>query len=540
MRFFLTDFPDLEETAVDAIYDLCEDPSPKVRAEGYLAITQVSRIQSRWIKRNADVLVQLLQSEEVDEVAIVKRALVEHLDMDPKVTLGVLCDQIIPPNDTTDEEEVSIRERLRSLVLGFMVGEAKHAICGVHAAPGGSGESALYDGLFAAIPRLGEKDLGLVLKNLMYALPAFTSRKPNERGSELLQLLLAEKVSQALKEDLHSKTISLSKTRPALQICEHLTCVLKAAPAVELLQFFCSSLIGKITLQKMQTTDQQWIICSMARVLGTAEKQPRNARFSSLRRTIVDACPYLLEVFKQPTVSQAELSAMYGFFLEACTQRAEERSWVPPHHLLGILQEFRTRPGIIQNKDYERMIMSITPTSQTSMPTTCESPIQVSKAALPTRKSSTTPSGANAITSIPDLSTSVHSQVTSAAYDRTKREISSDTLLRPTKRTKVGEVISTSEGPTLLSRLGTSISRQSSLPDLSSRTQTASPMLEGEHSPQSRHGFSIKGAAAKQANPTVGLSSRTTSSSLLDRLQDSFSGDSPARRHDSGRRRRNV
>jgi len=31
IRFFLIDFPDLEEKAIDAIYDLCEDPSSEVR-----------------------------------------------------------------------------------------------------------------------------------------------------------------------------------------------------------------------------------------------------------------------------------------------------------------------------------------------------------------------------------------------------------------------------------------------------------------------------------------------------------------------------
>ncbi|KAF9452359.1 hypothetical protein P691DRAFT_234508 [Macrolepiota fuliginosa MF-IS2] len=295
IRFFLTDFPDLEEAAIDAIYDLCEDSSPKVRVEGYLAITQVSKTQSKWIKRNVDVLVQLLQSEEADEVVVVKKALAEHLDMDPKTTLGVLCDQIIPQNDTADEEELSTRERLRSLVLAFMAGEAKRAICERHAVPG---EPVLYEGLFAAIPHLGMKDLQLIIKDLMYALPAFKPGKPNERGSELLQLLLAEKATPALKTDLHvgSKTLVLTMTRPILEICEHITCALQVAPAVDLLQFYCTSLIGKITLQKFQPAEQQWIVCSLARVLGAAEGQRHTPRLVSLRRTIVDACPYLLEV----------------------------------------------------------------------------------------------------------------------------------------------------------------------------------------------------------------------------------------------------
>ena len=38
--------------------------SPKVRKDGYRAITQVSRELKKLVKRNADVLVQLLQSGE--------------------------------------------------------------------------------------------------------------------------------------------------------------------------------------------------------------------------------------------------------------------------------------------------------------------------------------------------------------------------------------------------------------------------------------------------------------------------------------------
>jgi hypothetical protein len=69
--------------------------------------------------------------------------------MDPKITLGVLCDQLIPPDDVTNEEEIFIRERLRSLVLRFLAGEAKQSISERHARPGETGEPVLYNGLFA-------------------------------------------------------------------------------------------------------------------------------------------------------------------------------------------------------------------------------------------------------------------------------------------------------------------------------------------------------------------------------------------------------
>ena len=128
---------------------------------------QVSREQKKWVKRNADVLVQLLQSgeptfflqiiypawllmcvtDEPDEVGVVKKALVEHLDMDPFVTLGVLCDQIVPPEEPTDDEEQQIRDRLRSLVISFLTGEAKRTILRHASRPGSDVEDVLVDEL---------------------------------------------------------------------------------------------------------------------------------------------------------------------------------------------------------------------------------------------------------------------------------------------------------------------------------------------------------------------------------------------------------
>ena len=89
----------------------------------------------------ADVL------DESHEVIIVKKALTEHLDMDPKVTLGVLCDQVSPPDESMDEEEQNIRDRLRSLVLSFLTGEAKRAIAERHAIPGSVAEEVLIGSL---------------------------------------------------------------------------------------------------------------------------------------------------------------------------------------------------------------------------------------------------------------------------------------------------------------------------------------------------------------------------------------------------------
>ncbi|KAH9014667.1 hypothetical protein EDB85DRAFT_2029143, partial [Lactarius pseudohatsudake] len=80
----------------------------------------MSEEQPRWSERNVDVLVQLLQSDEPEEVAVVKMAFIQHLELDSRVTLGVLCDQIVPPDDPMEDEDKIIRERLRALVVAFL------------------------------------------------------------------------------------------------------------------------------------------------------------------------------------------------------------------------------------------------------------------------------------------------------------------------------------------------------------------------------------------------------------------------------------
>ena len=96
--------------------------------------------------------VAYVTADEPDEVTVVKKALAEHLDMDPKVTLGVLCDQIVPGDEPMDPEDKTMRDRLRTIVLAFIAGEAKRAIVERHASQAGSEqERIIINGLFKVI-----------------------------------------------------------------------------------------------------------------------------------------------------------------------------------------------------------------------------------------------------------------------------------------------------------------------------------------------------------------------------------------------------
>lgn len=74
----------------------------------------------------------------------------------------------------------------------------------------------------------------------------------------------------------------------------------RAAPAIQLLRFYCSHLSSRMTLQKFPQDDRASIICNISETFVAANEypQPRDdgQPLEALRNQIVDACPFLLEV----------------------------------------------------------------------------------------------------------------------------------------------------------------------------------------------------------------------------------------------------
>ncbi|KAH9168264.1 hypothetical protein EDB89DRAFT_1839527, partial [Lactarius sanguifluus] len=57
---------------------------------------------------------------EPEEVVVIKMVLIQHLELDSKVTLGVLCNQIVPSDNPMEDEDKTIHECLEALVVVFL------------------------------------------------------------------------------------------------------------------------------------------------------------------------------------------------------------------------------------------------------------------------------------------------------------------------------------------------------------------------------------------------------------------------------------
>ncbi|ODN92114.1 hypothetical protein L198_05786 [Cryptococcus wingfieldii CBS 7118] len=88
---FFAEFEDLQDQAIDALLDLCEDEDEDMRIVGIKGLGPTARADPRWIKGNTGVLLQLLASQP-RELEAVTKALVELLFIAPLDVFSVMAD----------------------------------------------------------------------------------------------------------------------------------------------------------------------------------------------------------------------------------------------------------------------------------------------------------------------------------------------------------------------------------------------------------------------------------------------------------------
>ena len=105
-----------------------------VRIAGYTAIADLSRGEPKWTKRNTDVLLQLLQSDDPTELDIITKALITHVETSPAAALSVMTDHCLADGP------------LRKLVLELFFNNSVE-ILGTLQGPNDEGEKIFVNGI---------------------------------------------------------------------------------------------------------------------------------------------------------------------------------------------------------------------------------------------------------------------------------------------------------------------------------------------------------------------------------------------------------
>ncbi|KAH8995209.1 hypothetical protein EDB86DRAFT_3243665 [Lactarius hatsudake] len=316
------------------------DQDPNVRIGGYKAIVRMSEEQPRWLQRNVDILVQLLQIDEPEEVVVIKMVLIQHLELDSKVTLGVLYDQIVPPDDPMEDEDKTIRECPEALVVVFLTQETWKPLAQLQGQRRGAAEQedALIDTLI--------KVLGAISPSFLLGTDALAGsiqilcggRGEDYRGHPRLLALIQRRTANMARERAGAPTYysrappqrsgrmsPLGGTRrtwssPAGTLSCRTFCTVQKhhrSGVVPALQLYVLSQGENVTRRLSQDSRMFFI----TRLIGTLaacslQKGPESSELTSMRRLVVDTLSLIR--FHPSTPSDAQAWGSCEILLETC------------------------------------------------------------------------------------------------------------------------------------------------------------------------------------------------------------------------------
>ncbi|EIW83512.1 hypothetical protein CONPUDRAFT_164439 [Coniophora puteana RWD-64-598 SS2] len=554
-----SDFPELAEEAINAIYDLCEDLDPEVRMSGYKSLVHISEVDCKLVKRNTDVLVQLLQCDEPREASVVKDALCRHLDFDPVVTFSVLCDQMTPHEQQSMDGEQE-NQHLRELVIRFLAQDARNLIRRHADDPGSESESIMAESLSEAIVRPPTSDSARVLVDLMLSMSYF--RREPSRGRNLL-IALMRLIDASL--DTSSTSASMQATFDGLdtyfELAETVSLQKRLASPSELLRFCLNSLVRGDKLKHLPRHLQLSAAGVIARALDESRDELRLSsemrEFHALRDQAVDGCLSLLEVFtarQDLSLKPADLKSLRTL-IGACKARSDYTSWKPSPVLKQITNKLLQVKEVDADKALVALVKSLASEPQ---------PLPLDKPQAPAHGPSSLPQKPSGPVRPPAKRPAPTSDEAESSRGRQQAPHLDDEhrhkKLRSGADAKGQPVNTPAHGLSLLSRMTPSSPSPSPLPSLDSPAPTShmrgarkqaditNPRSMSDEAPQSNvsanvktrntatgHsasggrpfspvvGFSIKGAAGRELRDS-GTGSGSASPSLLERVATSSPG----------------
>lgn len=124
---FFSQFPELSDAAINAQLDLCEDEDVSIRRQ---AIKELPRFATgENIPRVADILTQLLQTDDTAEFNQVNAALLSIFKVDAKGTLGGLFSQILQGEDIVRERAIKfLSTKLKTLPEDVLTKEVEDLV----------------------------------------------------------------------------------------------------------------------------------------------------------------------------------------------------------------------------------------------------------------------------------------------------------------------------------------------------------------------------------------------------------------------------
>ncbi|OCF57729.1 hypothetical protein L486_05194 [Kwoniella mangroviensis CBS 10435] len=196
---YFGEFEDLQDTAIDALLDLCEDEDEKVRIIGIKGLGPTGKADPRWVRGNTGVLLQLLACQP-RELRYVKESLQTLFSVSPSEVFQVMIDDC----KNTEEETGTSRLNILQYLQNDLAERRKEMLeSGINP----EAENVVREGLFEILEHANERE-SKILFGILENLSTISGKNVNQKTKS--------KYIKALIRSVPSKS-SIEKTQPLLE-----------------------------------------------------------------------------------------------------------------------------------------------------------------------------------------------------------------------------------------------------------------------------------------------------------------------------------
>ncbi|WVQ68536.1 uncharacterized protein L199_006745 [Kwoniella botswanensis] len=245
---YFGEFEDLQDTAIDALLDLCEDEDEKVRIIGIKGLGPTGKADPRWVRGNTGVLLQLLACQP-RELRYVKESLQTLFSVSPSEVFQVMIDDC----KNTEEETGTSRLNILHYLQNDLAEQRKEMLeSGINT----EAEDVVREGFFEILEHANERENKIIL-GILENISTISGKNVKQKTKS--------RYIKALIRSVPSKS-SIEKTQPLLESFRRY--IEKASPIDPRVGILFSAKHGGVFIKQAMSKNDSTAIWMVNRLKG--------------------------------------------------------------------------------------------------------------------------------------------------------------------------------------------------------------------------------------------------------------------------------
>lgn len=261
-------YPEEGERSIQALAELCVDTDLAIRKSATETLVEICKVNSSYVKRVADLLIQMYGLADVNEVKGLQQCLVKLLKLEPKQALEGLLDQIVSAEDIIRKPAIAfLRTKLGEL-------------------PPTANNTEIATLLITEYKKILPEATAEEFENLVGSLSTMKFFQTLTGGQMLVDVLV-----DCMGTKTPYASLTPERAERLIACCRHaLPLFSRIIQSTKLVEYFCDHIIPSISMDTMETNVPVLQVCAEL-CSSVGELKNYQANLGGILQKLLDALP---------------------------------------------------------------------------------------------------------------------------------------------------------------------------------------------------------------------------------------------------------